>query len=68
MSLKMFTRHQLTGLARDPLKHLGPLCYGHWIVFFADLASHQGVAKGSKKVAQQSPSKSQVAFRTTLSI
>ncbi|KAJ6396439.1 hypothetical protein OIU77_021469, partial [Salix suchowensis] len=59
MSLKMFTRHQLTGLARDPLKHLGPLCYGHWIVFFADLASHQGVAKGSKKVAQQSPSKSQ---------
>ncbi|KAF9683911.1 hypothetical protein SADUNF_Sadunf04G0063200 [Salix dunnii] len=26
---------------------------------FADLASHQGVAKGSKKVVQQSPSKSQ---------
>jgi hypothetical protein len=30
---------------------------------FADLASHQGVTKGSKKVVQQSPSKSLVAFR-----
>ncbi|KAB5516660.1 hypothetical protein DKX38_027308 [Salix brachista] len=30
---------------------------------FDDLASHQGITKGSKKVVQQSPSKSLVAFR-----
>ncbi|KAE9606109.1 hypothetical protein Lal_00025297 [Lupinus albus] len=35
---------------------------------FADLASHQGVAKGSKKVAQQASSKSQVAIFVVLAL
>ncbi|CAL0317692.1 unnamed protein product [Lupinus luteus] len=35
---------------------------------FADLASHQGVAKGSKKVTQQSSSKSQVAIFVVLAM
>lgn len=33
-----------------------------------DLAIHQGVAKGSKKVAQQAPSKSQVSFSRMLRV
>lgn len=35
-----------------------------WLLdnIFADHPSHQGAAKGSKKTAQQSPSKSQVTF------
>ncbi|KAJ6861406.1 hypothetical protein NC651_037478 [Populus alba x Populus x berolinensis] len=35
---------------------------------FADLASHQGVTKGSKKVVQQSPSKSLVAIFVVLAM
>ncbi|KAJ6926480.1 hypothetical protein NC651_010792 [Populus alba x Populus x berolinensis] len=35
---------------------------------FADLASHQGVAKGSKKVVQRSPSKSLVAIFVVLAM
>ncbi|KAB2612376.1 hypothetical protein D8674_034692 [Pyrus ussuriensis x Pyrus communis] len=34
----------------------------------ADLATHQGVAKGSKKVVQQAPSKSQVAIFVVLAM
>ncbi|XP_068304033.1 uncharacterized protein [Pyrus communis] len=34
----------------------------------ADLASHQGVAKGSKKAVQQAPSKSQVAIFVVLAM
>ena len=31
--LKMFIRHLLTGSASSLLRHLGLLCYGHWITF-----------------------------------
>lgn len=49
-------------LNRRSLDALGSLVLSLWDGILADLASHQGPVKGSKKVAQQPSSKSQVAL------
>ncbi|KAJ6402460.1 hypothetical protein OIU84_014538 [Salix udensis] len=46
-------------LGQRSIEALGSFVLWSLDSIFSDLASHQGVAKGSKKVAQQSPSKSQ---------
>uniref|UniRef100_A0A6N2LHA2 Transmembrane protein 214 n=1 Tax=Salix viminalis TaxID=40686 RepID=A0A6N2LHA2_SALVM len=55
-------------LGQRSIEALGSFVLWSLDSIFADLASHQGVAKGSKKVAQQSPSKSQVAIFVVLAM
>ncbi|KAB5560926.1 hypothetical protein DKX38_005883 [Salix brachista] len=55
-------------LGQRSIEALGSFVLWSLDSIFADLASHQGVAKGSKKVAQQSPSKSQVAIFMVLAM
>jgi len=53
-------------LNRRSIDALGSLVLSLWDGILADLASHQGPVKGSKKVAQQPSSKSQVNFFSIL--
>ena len=53
-------------LNRRSVDALGSLVLSLWDGILADLACHQGPVKGSKKVAQQPSSKSQVKFFSIL--
>ncbi|CAK7344077.1 unnamed protein product [Dovyalis caffra] len=55
-------------LGQRSLEALGSFVLWSLDSIFADFASHQGVAKGSKKVVQQSPAKSQVAIFVVLAM
>ncbi|KAJ6766621.1 TRANSMEMBRANE PROTEIN 214-LIKE [Salix purpurea] len=55
-------------LGQRSIEALGSFVLWSLDSILTDLASHQGVAKGSKKVAQQSPSKSQVAIFVVLAM
>ncbi|KAI9379655.1 hypothetical protein POPTR_017G124300v4 [Populus trichocarpa] len=55
-------------LGQRSLEALGSFVLWSVDSIFADLASHQGVTKGSKKVVQQSPSKSLVAIFVVLAM
>ncbi|KAH8483237.1 hypothetical protein H0E87_027857 [Populus deltoides] len=55
-------------LGQRSLEALGSFVLWSMDSIFADLASHQGVTKGSKKVVQQSPSKSLVAIFVVLAM
>ncbi|XP_057970475.1 uncharacterized protein LOC131159515 [Malania oleifera] len=55
-------------ISKRSFEALGPFVLWSLDGILADLASHQGPAKGSKKVVQQMPSKSQVAIFVVLAM